>query len=96
MTGEISYDLVMDTDNDFAEGSYRVDNGDWQVFIVSKRDVPDATIEPSIWDSGATGVIITMPRGTCLDKGLVERLLSDHLKVMHWMETHGPDSMILR
>jgi len=96
MTGEISYDLVMDTDNSFVEGSYRVEDGAWQVFIVSKRDVTEAAINPSTWDSGVTGVVIKLPRGTCLDKALVQRLLSDHLDVARWDEVRGPDSMSLR
>jgi hypothetical protein len=96
MTGEISYDVVMDADNSFAEGSYRVGDGGWQVFIVSKRDVREMTIKPSTWDSGATGVVIKLPRGTCLDKKLVERLLSAHLNVSSWVEVRGPDSMTLR
>lgn len=96
MTGEISYDLVMDTDNSFVEGSYRVGDGAWQVFIVSKRDVTDTVIKPSTWDSGVTGIVIKLPRGTCLDKALVERLLSDCLDVAQWVEVRGPDSMSLR
>ncbi|PHX64521.1 MAG: hypothetical protein CK551_00435 [Planctomycetaceae bacterium] len=49
MTGEISYDIAMDADNSFVEGSYRVGDGAWQVFIVSKRDVTEAIIKPSTW-----------------------------------------------
>lgn len=32
---EISYDLVMDDDMSFVEGTYRLPGGDWQVVIVS-------------------------------------------------------------
>ena len=96
MTGEISYDVVMDADNSFTEGSFRVGDGRWQVFIVSKRDVPEVTIKPSTWDSGVTGVVIKLPRESCLDKRLVERLLSRHFNVFEWVEARGPDSMSLR
>lgn len=96
MTGEISYDVAMDADNSFVEGSYRVGDGAWQVFIVSKRDVPEAIIKSSTWDSGVTGVVIKLPRGTCLDKALVERLLSARHNVAGWVEVRGPDSMTLR
>jgi hypothetical protein len=96
MTGEISYDLVMDADNSFAEGSYRVGDGPWQVFIISKRDVTEPMIKPSTWDSGVMGVVIHLPRGTRLDKVLVERLLSEQLGVASWVEVRGPDSMLLR
>jgi hypothetical protein len=36
-TGEISYDLVMDNDMAFAEGTYRVGDCAWCVFSFSKR-----------------------------------------------------------
>lgn len=96
MIGQISYDLVMDEDNSFAEGSFRVGNGPWQVFIVNKRDVSEVTITPSTWDSGVTGIVIKLPRGMRLDKALVERLLSEQFHVDNWVEVRGPDSMQLR
>ena len=96
MTGEISYDLVMDVDNDFAEGSYRVGNGEWQIFIVSKRDISEMTIDANTWESGARGVVVTLPHRLRLDKSLVERVLSARFNVLKWSEVRGPDSMSLR
>ena len=96
MTGEISYDLVMGGDNSFAEGAYRVGCGAWQVFIVSKRGVANITTKPSTWESGATGVVIHLPRTTRLDKTLVERLLIEQNDLTFIVEVRGPDSMTLR
>ncbi len=96
MTGEISYDIVMGEDNSFVEGAYRVGDGAWRVFIISKRDVTEATIHSSTWESGITGVVIYLPRGTRLDKVLVEQLLSRELGIDDWVEVCGPDSMKLR
>jgi hypothetical protein len=46
MRAEISYDLVMNDDMEFVEGTYRLPNEDWQVLIVSKRDVPEPIVVP--------------------------------------------------
>ena len=43
--GEISYDLVMEDDMAFVEGSYRIGGCDWQVFIISKRLIDEAVME---------------------------------------------------
>lgn len=44
MIGKISFDLVMESDMDFAEGSFCVANGEWQVFIFSKGVQEDISI----------------------------------------------------
>lgn len=48
MRAEISYDLVMDDDMAFVEGTHRLPGGDWQVVIVSApdRDVPAPEVVP--------------------------------------------------
>jgi hypothetical protein len=38
MKGEISYDLVMENDMSFVEGTYRIENGEWRVFILRGSD----------------------------------------------------------
>jgi hypothetical protein len=96
MTGEISYDLEMDPGLTFAEGAYRVGDGPWHVFVASKRDVPEPALAESTWDSGATGIVLRVPRTADLNKALVERLLGERLGVAAWVEVRGPDSMALR
>src|SRR5262249_47142452 len=58
MRAEISYDLVMDDDMAFVEGTYRLAGGAWQVVIVSafERDVPAPQVVPQRWESGVSGV----------------------------------------
>lgn len=80
----------------FVEGTYRLVDGDWQVFIVSKRDVDEPAIKDSIWDSGVTGLHITFPRDRPLDQSVVESLLASHLNVGSWRVVRGPDSIVLR
>ena len=96
MTGEISYDLVMTDDMDFAEGAYRVAGGEWRVFVVRRRAVAEPATKPTTWDSGVSGVVIDLPSTTRLDKSVVERLLSGQCGVSEWSEARGPDSMSLR
>jgi hypothetical protein len=96
MAGEISYDLVMQDDMDFVEGSYRVNSGNWQVFIVSKAPIDRAEIRSSQWSSRVTGVVIRFPLSVRLNKQAVEQLMSQELGVSEWHEVRGPDSIQLR
>jgi hypothetical protein len=95
---EISFDLVMDEDMSFVEGTYRLPNGNWQVFIFSRfRDIASPVVSfPAKWESGITGVHVAYPCTGKLDKAEVFRVLSGTLGVTEWQETRGPDSMELR
>ena len=86
----------MDDEMSFVEGAYRLDGGDWQVFIFSRRDVDKPAITDSTWASGVTGLHVAFPRQTTLNQTVVESLLGDHLGVDAWSVVRGPDSMVLR
>ena len=97
MWAEISYDLVMDDEMDFVEGTYRLLGGEWQVFIFTT--LGEATAPnwiPSRWESGVTGVFVRYPRAQRLNKATAEAVLSEALGVTEWVEVRGPDSMELR
>jgi hypothetical protein len=98
MRAEISYDLVMDDDMEFVEGTYRLPGGDWQVVIVSAfdRDVPEPQVVPQRWESGVSGVFVRLPRAERINAATVERVLSEALGVSEWVRVRGPDSMRLR
>lgn len=98
MQAEISYDLVMEDDMSFVEGTYRLPGGDWQVLIVSAfgRDVPAPQIVPQQWESGVSGVLVRLPRADRINSATVEQVLSEALGVSEWVRIHGPDSMQLR
>jgi hypothetical protein len=96
MRGDISYDLVMDDDMSFVEGTFRFGDDDWQVVIVSKKPVPEPTITPSAWSSGVKGIVIYVPKATVLNRQLVEGLMSREFGVDRWNEVRGPDSLKIR
>jgi len=96
MNTEISYDLVMDGDMAFVEGTYRVPGGEWQVVIVSRYDALEPQVVPQRWESGVSGVLIRFPRVRKLNREAVERELSAALGVAEWVQVRGPDSMRLR
>jgi hypothetical protein len=96
MRAEISYDLVMDDDMPFVEGTYRLAGGDWQVVIVSRYDGAESQVVPQRWDSGVSGVVVWFPRAGRLNRESVERVLSAALGVSEWVQVRGPDSMQLR
>jgi hypothetical protein len=97
MHAEISYDLVMTDEMSFVEGTYRLPERDWQVFIFG----PDESFtEPNVvtakWPSGVTGVFVKWPPSKRLNKDAVLAILSAELSVDDWSEVRGPDSMQLR
>jgi len=96
VTGEISYDLVMDDDMGFVEGTFRLPGGPWQVIIVSKGCSPTVEVQHSVWESGVEGLVITVPRERRLNRAVVEAELAQAVGVGCWVEVVGPDSMALR
>jgi hypothetical protein len=96
MEGEISYDLAMDDNMSFVEGTYRIDSGDWRVFIFSKRAIAQPIWNESTWASGVSGLVFHVPATMSLNTLIVERLMSEALSVSEWQRLSGPDSMTLR
>jgi hypothetical protein len=98
MRVEISYDLVMDDDMPFVEGTFLLPGGAWQVVIFSafERDMPEPEVVPQVWVSGVTGVFVRYPRHARLNQAAVERVLSAALGVTEWVQVRGPDSMQIR
>jgi hypothetical protein len=96
-TAEISYDLIMDEDMAFVEGTYHLPGHDWQVLIFGPNDdIDDPIVTPTQWKSGVTGVVVCWPRWQPLNKRTVEQLLSGVLGVRQWREVRGPDSIVIR
>jgi hypothetical protein len=97
-SAEISYDLIMDDDMGFVEGSYRIGGGDcnWQVIIISKRSIESPWWKGARWDSGVSGIVVYVPLKMPLNMTTVENLLSEILGVGRWESVRGPDSMQLR
>ncbi len=97
MRAEISYDLVMEEEMSFVEGTFRLPDEEWQVFIFIRRNVTDRPIWwHSQWASGATGVTVTFPNERVLNRKAVEAVLTDATGATEWAEVRGPDSMHLR
>jgi hypothetical protein len=96
LDAEISYDLVMEQEMDFVEGTYRLSGKEWQVFIFSPGTVTEMDIEHCKWESGVTGVFVRFPETSRMNRQIVERVLGQALGVQKWIEVRGPDSMQLR
>src|SRR5262245_13520548 len=95
-TGEISYDLVMEADMSFVEGTYRLPGREWRVFIFSRRDVQSPLVDRVTWVSGVSGIHVAYPSDMSLNRLAVERLLAEAVGVCDWQRVRGPDSMQLR
>ena len=96
MKAEISYDLLMNDDMAFVEGTLRLSGDRWQVFIFSRFPVEKAEITLALWGSGVSGISVRFPVSQKLNKTVVEQVLSEALGVTEWIEVRGPDSMQLR
>jgi hypothetical protein len=98
MRAEISYDLLMEDEMSFVEGTYRLPGGEWQVFIFIRNDTPEQSlqIQTSRWRTGASGVVVRFPLEARLNKAVVQEILSKALNVSEWCDVRGPDSMNLR
>jgi hypothetical protein len=93
---EISYDLIMEPNMGFVEGTYRLSGGDWQVFVFTRSNVTEPRCRPSRWQSGVSGVVVKYPQAAVLSQASVEQVLSSALNVQGWSHVRGPDSMQLR
>jgi len=96
MAGAISFDLVMEADMQFVEGTFRLDDGAWQVFIASKSAISGPELKRSQWPSGVGGLTISVPNTHVLNKKYIEAVLGTWSGVDEWHEVKGPDSMQLR
>jgi len=98
MRAQISFDLVMDENMDFVEGTFRLPERPWQVFVFrTDSHVAQPVLRTDVqWESGVTGIHVRWPPMARLNKEIVLRLLSEQLGVTAWEEVRGPDSMTLR
>lgn len=97
MRAEISYDLVMQAEMSFVEGTFRLPGGEWEVVIASRSvSVTTPQWRRSRWESGVTGLVLKYPSEQPLNKSAVEAVLSEALGVTEWVEVRDPDSMQLR
>jgi hypothetical protein len=99
MDGEISYDLIMEDNMNFAEGTYRLSGGPWQVFIfITSNPKHQAGVAAyrRTWDSGVDGLVVYCPVNTILSKDFIERVLSSECGASCWKEVRGPDSIKIR
>ncbi|HET6252145.1 MAG TPA: hypothetical protein VFE47_30950 [Tepidisphaeraceae bacterium] len=87
----------MSDEMDFVEGTYRLAEREWQVFIFGPDPlVVEPTIVTGKWPSGVSGVFVKWPPSKQLNKKAVLQVLSAQLAVSEWSEVRGPDSMHLR
>jgi hypothetical protein len=93
---EISFDVIMNDDMPFVEGTYRLPGRFWQVLIMAHEDVPALQVKSSTWPSGITGLVFTVPATVKIDRQFVFRTMAEACSCDGWLEAKGPDSMVLR
>ncbi len=93
---EVSFDIVLEADNAFVEGCYRLPGRYWEVMVFRKADVPQLHRQAGRWDSGITGTCFSVPASAKLDRDFVLRALGEAFGHADWAQVEGPDSMVLR
>ena len=99
---EISFDTVLEEDNGWVEGSYRLPGEFWKVVIFQKDDVPEFRCQPTNWqrptrwEREITGMVIRFPRTARMGRADLLQAMSKAVGFSEWVEVRGPDSMMLR
>jgi hypothetical protein len=97
---EISFDTVLEGDEDYIEGTYRLPGKFWQVMVWRKADFLDLRFRPNQppleWESGITGVVFDVPRTAKLNRPYIFWAMTEAFGYRDWVEVAGPDSMVLR
>src|SRR5262249_41171652 len=83
---EISLDTMLEAENAFIEGCYRLPGRFWEVMIFTRADVPELCQRPSQWESGITGTIFYVPRDFKLDWNALVQALSEAFGYEGWVQ----------
>jgi hypothetical protein len=103
--GEITFDIAVPEDGvTIVEGCYRIDGGNWEVYIFAKQGSPinifgrsEPHISPdAVFSSGISGVGGVVPNSWVLNKKTVMGMLAVAVGVEEWTEVDGLDSLILK
>jgi hypothetical protein len=103
--GEITFDIVVPEDGETViEGCYRINDGNWQVYIFAKQGWSKCAWGQSlpyirsyeVFSSGILGVSGIVPANWVLNKKTVMGILAVAEDVEVWTEVFGPDSLILK
>lgn len=102
--GEITFDTILsDEDNEYVEGCYRTNSGDWRVYAFTHGDhernsrMSEKDIRHDIvFRGGVIGTDGILPRENKLNKDSIIRILAELTGVEHWVEVSGPNSLILK
>jgi hypothetical protein len=89
----------MKDDMAFAEGCYRLESREWEVFTIrrSRHGIEPPGVKKNLrWNSGVTGLSVVVPDESKINKSTVLEAMSEALGIADWVEVRGPDSMALR
>ena len=103
--GEITFDIVVPEEGaTVVEGCYRINGGNWQVYIFAKQGWSESTFGRSpphvrrdaVFSSGISGVSGIVPASSVLNKKTVMTILAEAVAVEEWTEVSGLDSLMLK
>ncbi len=93
---EFSFDVIMEDNMTWVEGTYRLPGRFWEVMIFGKADTPELSHRLEEWRSGIKGTSFKVPDTEQLNRDYVRWALTHAFGYTEWFEVAGPDSMVLR
>ncbi len=96
MRPEFSFDVIVDDDMNWVEGTYRLPGKFWEVMLFGKQDVPTLQYRTGQWPSNIAGTVFDVPREAKLNRQYIQQALAAAFGIDSWVEVQGPDSMVLR
>ncbi|MBL8814412.1 MAG: hypothetical protein JNL58_00165 [Planctomyces sp.] len=94
---EISFDTEVDaTDIPIAEGSFRLPERFWSVFVIQQAEVSSTTVKRGFARSGIEELLCLIPRDKPITRDLVMKVLGQAVGTDEWVEVAGPDSLVLK
>jgi len=101
--GEATFDVVVPEEGvTYAEGCYRINDGNWHIYYLTNRHngaawIGDPTIRSdAIFQSGISGVSGVVPADCILNKKTIKKILAETVGVGAWIEVTGPNSLLLK
>ena len=94
---EISFDTEMEaTDTPIAEGSFRLPQRFWSVFVIQQAMVSSTTVKRGFARSGIEELLCLIPSDKPITKDSVMKILGQAVGTEVWVEVAGPDSLVLK
>jgi hypothetical protein len=93
---EFSFDIIMEDDMVWVEGTYRLPGIFWEAMVFGKIDVPELRFKRGKTYGDVPGIWFDVPRDAQLNRQYIVQALATAFQIGGWVEVAGPDSTVFR